>query len=263
MAVRKIIQIDEEKCDGCGICVDACAEGAIALIDGKAKLVSDTYCDGLGACIGDCPQDAIAIIEREASAFDEEAALANAARMKKAERRRKPVNPAPQSPPVHSCPGWMTQTLRTVTPGPVAGAKTAKGGGSSRLANWPVQLMLAPMKAPYFENADLLIAADCVPFAFADFHENFLAGRTLLIGCPKLDDVDHYLEKLTQIFLRNKINSVAIAYMEVPCCRGLVRLIETAMEDAGVDLPVSLTKAGVRGGISDQQNYPCQREEAK
>ena len=262
MAIRKVIQIDPEKCDGCGLCVHACAEGAIDIINGKARLISDTYCDGLGACLGDCPQDAISIIEREAVEFNEEAARINAENIKTMNQRRKPIITAPVAPSVHACPGSMSQALPTINPVTEAGPKIATGGGSSRLANWPVQLMLAPARAPYFENADLLIAADCVPFAFPDFHEKFLAGRTLLIGCPKLDDVQHYIDKLAQIFLQNSIKSVEIAYMEVPCCRGLIRLVETALDEAGAKLPVSLTKVGIRGGIEDEQSYPCRRGEA-
>ncbi len=262
MGIRKIIQIDPEKCDGCGLCVHACAEGAIDIINGKARLISDTYCDGLGACIGDCPQDAITIIERDAVEFNEEAARINAENRKKAERQGKTINTAPSVSPARACPGSMSQSLPTLNPVTEAGPMKGAGGCPSRLANWPVQLMLAPAKAPYFDNADLLIAADCVPFAFPDFHEKFLAGRTLLIGCPKLDDVQHYIDKLTQIFLQNSIKSVEIAYMEVPCCRGLIRLIETALDEARVKLPVSLTKVGIRGGIEDEQSFPCRRGEA-
>ncbi|MEW5925163.1 MAG: 4Fe-4S binding protein [Candidatus Zixiibacteriota bacterium] len=263
MAIRKIIQIDSEKCDGCELCVHACAEGAIAVINGKARLVSDTYCDGLGACIGDCPQHAITIIEREASEFNEEAAKANAEARSGLKNHRRPIKASPAAP-VHSCPGSMSQTLRTFNPEPAArSAEVTSGGNPSRLANWPVQLMLAPIKAPYFENAHLMIAADCVPFAFPDFHEKFLAGRTLLIGCPKLDNVEHYLEKLTQIFLQNKFQSVEIAYMEVPCCRGLVRLVEMALENAGISIPLTMTKVGIKGFINDVSVLPCGKEKVK
>ncbi|HDL02887.1 MAG TPA: 4Fe-4S ferredoxin [candidate division Zixibacteria bacterium] len=258
MAVRKIIRIDPEKCDGCGLCVHACAEGAIDLINGKARLISDTYCDGLGACIGDCPQNAITIIEREAAEFNEEAALSNAGSKKAVHRERKPIKVAPS---VHSCPGSMSQTLQTFNPAKVAGqAKASQGGRPSRLANWPVQLMLAPIKAPYFDNANLVIAADCVPFACPDFHEKFLAGRTLLIGCPKLDDVQHYLDKLTRIFMQNRIKSIEIAYMEVPCCRGMVRLVETALDEAGVEIPVLLTRLDIKGNILEVSQFPCHQE---
>ena len=260
MAIRKIIRIDREKCDGCGICVHACAEGAIDIINGKAELISDSYCDGLGACIGDCPQDAITIIEREADEFNEEAARLNVQNKTTMKPQVKPV--ASPAPPVHGCPGSKAQTLPTLNPATEAERVKGAGGCPSRLANWPVQLMLAPVKAPYFDNADLLIAADCVPFAFPDFHEKFLAGRTLLIGCPKLDDVQHYVDKLTQIFLQNRIRSIEIAYMEVPCCRGLIRLIETALAEAGVELSLTLTKVGIRGGIEDEQSFPCRRGEA-
>lgn len=263
MAIRKVIQIDSEKCDGCELCVHACAEGAIAVVNGKARLVSDTYCDGLGACIGDCPQNAITIIEREASAFNEEAAKANVAARLNKKNNRRPVK-VPSAPSIHACPGSMSRTLQTFNQVPAARQAEATAGGTpSRLANWPVQLMLAPIKAPYFENADLLIAADCVPFAFSDFHEKFLAERTLLIGCPKLDNVQHYIEKLTQIFLQNSIRSVEIAYMEVPCCRGLVRLVELALEEAAVKVPLTMTKVGIKGYINEVSELPCGKEKVK
>lgn len=252
MAVRKIVQIDEEKCDGCGLCVPACAEGAIQLIDGKAKLVSDTYCDGLGACLGECPQDAITVIEREAGDFDEEAVkkhLMGQQRVK-LEQKPGPRMPLPEQP-VHACPGSMAQSFRPGIPTSTGAGFT--GGSPSQLANWPVQLNLAPVKAPYFDGADLLIAADCVPFACADFHRAFLAGRILLIGCPKLDDVNHYRQKLAYIFHENDIKSIEIAYMEVPCCFGLVQLIKLALEDSGKDIPLTMTRVGIRGKIEETE----------
>jgi len=243
MAIRKIIHIDEDKCDGCELCIPACPEGALRIIDGKAKLVSETYCDGLGACLGECPQDAISIIEREAAEFDEEAVKE---RMKAQEKPKpQPLNPAPQSPP--ACPGSMAHSFdRKQQP---KSKNSNMVPAQSRLSNWPVQLHLAPIQAQYFDNADLLIAADCVPFAMADFHDNMLEGKTLLIGCPKLDDTSIYRDKLTQIFELNEIKSVTIGFMEVPCCFGLVQLIKNAVDNAGKDIPVKATRIGIKGNI--------------
>lgn len=252
MSVRQIVQIDEEKCDGCELCVPSCAEGAIQMINGKARLVSDTYCDGLGACLGECPQDAIIIIEREADEYDDEAVEKHLAEQKRESlvQRPQPVTLKPE-PPVHACPGSMSQALN---PGQQAPAEANPGGGGpSQLSNWPVQLNLAPVKAPYFDGAQVLIAADCVPFATPDFHRDFLAGRILLIGCPKLDDINHYREKLAQIFQENNIRSIEVAFMEVPCCFGLVQVVKQALEDSGADIPFSVTRVGIRGAVDEAE----------
>lgn len=243
MLNRKIVRIDEELCDGCGNCIDACHEGAIALVDGVATLVSDIYCDGLGDCLGECPQDAISIEEREAEAFDEEAV---AARVKEMEQASEPSEPTSR-PQFTGCPGSASQRLRSIVPS-IKGLPSEPAANST-LANWPVQLHLVPVQAPYFEGAKLLIAADCVPFAHAGFHSTFLAGRTLIICCPKLDDVSVYLAKLTAIFLNNAIESVEVAHMEVPCCHGLVRLVQQALAASGREIPLSLTQVGIRGEI--------------
>ena len=251
MATRKIIQIDEEKCDGCGQCVSACAEGAIQLINGKAKLLSDSYCDGLGACIGECPQDAIKIIEREAPQFDEKAVKEHLAKF-----------PAGKVEPtrIHACPGSNMQMLRPQNRERSTQAVEDSGGYPSQLANWPVQLSLVPIKAPYFEGANLLIAADCVPFSYPDFHRKFLSGRTLIIGCPKLDNVETYRQKLTQIFIQNDVKSVDIAIMEVPCCGGLLQLVKMALEESGKDIPLTLSIIGIRGGINRTMQLSNKRE---
>jgi len=262
MPVRKIILIDEEKCDGCALCVDACHEGAIQLVDGVAKLVMDSYCDGLGDCLGECPQGAITIEERDVDAFDEKAVathLENLREKKKAGLGMAPNGPAsaPAPAPVHAhgggCPGSAMQQIKhvgqmapTAGPGSSPGAPVA-GATPSALTNWPVQLHLAPVQAPFFNQAKLLIAADCVPFAQPDFHQGMLAGRTLLIGCPKLDDTSAYLDKLTAIFQFNEIKSVEVAFMEVPCCNGLVRLVQEAIEASGKDLKPALTRVAIRG----------------
>ncbi len=239
MAVRNIIRIDEEKCDGCGQCAEACAEGAIEIVGGKAKLVSETYCDGLGACIGECPQDAITIEEREASEFDQAAAEAHVAAQK-----------------ASSCAGSAPRSIARCELVDLEGEPGAPTDVPSRLTNWPVQLKLAPVKAPYFDGAHLLIAADCVPFTFADFHERFLRGRTLVIGCPKLDSFDFYRKKLAQIFIQNDIRSLEVVYMEVPCCFGLVHLVHESLKESGKDIPLTFTKVGMKGDILEETVAP-------
>ena len=214
-------------------CVSACAEGALQLVDGKARLISETYCDGLGACIGECPQGAIVITEKEAEAFDEKAVASHLT------HHREPA-------PCH-CPGAAVREMKPVgiRTAPVAAAT------SSVLANWPVQLMLIPTHAPYLADADLVIAADCVPCACGDFHPRFVGGRILIIACPKLDDAAHYVEKLTDMFTRNRIHSLVVPFMEVPCCSGLVRIVQAAQQKAGVKIPTTFVKVGIDGGIMD------------
>ena len=241
---REIVRIDDEKCDGCGLCVDACAEGAIQLIDGKARLISDSYCDGLGACLCECPQDAITIEKREASEFDPEAVGHHLAQKKAEEAKSHPVSGEEKLTLSCGCPGSATQSIDRGH-----ATSSESGPAPSLLGNWPVQIQLVPTTAPYLDNAKLLITADCVPFAFGDFHRKFLAGKVLLIGCPKLDDAEMYREKLAEIFESNAIESIEVAYMEVPCCFGLVRLVGQAVEDSGRDIPVTLTRVGIRGQI--------------
>ena len=237
MVKRNIVKIDEDKCNGCGQCVNACAEGAIEIIDGKAKLVSEVYCDGLGACLGTCPQDAITIEQREADEFDEEATKDHLA---KAENAQKPTD--------FICPGMMAAKLREKA-GPDDSPKTA--GGQSRLSHWPVQLKLVSPAAPYFAGADLLLVADCVPFAMGDFHEKFLKNHSVVVGCPKLDDAGYYIDKLGEILTVNKINSLTVVHMEVPCCSGLTQIakqaisknkIEIAFEDVTIDLQGNVSR---------------------
>ncbi len=252
MPVRKIITIDEEKCDGCALCVDACHEGAIQIVDGVAKLVSESYCDGLGDCLGECPQGAITIEERDAPMFDERAVAAHLERQREARKASAGAGPT-QHPHVGGCPGAAVRQLTPVgamapTAGPGSAGGAVEGAKQpSALTNWPVQLHLAPVQAPFFHQAKLLIAADCVPFAHPDFHRSMLAGRVLIIGCPKLDDTSAYLDKLTAIFRFNEIQSVEVAFMEVPCCHGLVRLVESALEASGKGLQPALTRVGIRG----------------
>ena len=234
MAVRKIVTIDEEKCDACGLCVSACAEGAIQIVDGKARLVSDVYCDGLGACLGECPQGAITVEEREAVEFDEQKSLDHVAKIQAAV---KPVSACSG----HTCPGSMARSLETRQASPDARHR------KSALTNWPVQMSLVPVNAPYFQDADILLAADCVPFAYADFHTKLLPGRALIIGCPKLDDAAHYVDKLADILRSNNVKSLKVARMEVPCCRGLMKIAESAVVISGKNIPFEEVVISIRG----------------
>ena len=233
MALRNIVKIDEEKCNGCGQCIDACAEGAIELIDGKAKLVSEIYCDGLGACIGNCPQDAITIEKREAEDFNEEATRAHLAKAQKAVAKTDFV-----------CPGMMAKQLKDKS-------KTVDSSASvpSQLTHWPVQLKLVPPNAPYFAGADLLLVADCVPFAMGDFHNRFLKAHSVVVGCPKLDNVDFYIEKLAQIIKANKLNSLKVIHMEVPCCFGLTHIARKAIEASRANIPFEDITIDLQGNV--------------
>lgn len=239
MPIRKIVTIEEEKCDGCGLCVEACHEGAIRILEGKARLVSDILCDGFGDCLGECPRGAITIIEREAEPYSEAAV--------KALNGRPPVSSLPT---LGGCPSSAPRRLE-----PTASSNASQSASNrarpSALGNWPVQLHLAPVQAPFYAGADLLVAADCVPFALAGFHEELLGGRVLLVGCPKLDDSSAYGEKLAAILGLNDIRSVTLAVMEVPCCRGLVHLVKRAIEAAGKSglLDASITTVSIRGEV--------------
>ena len=236
--IRKIIEIDAQKCNGCGQCVNACAEGAIQLVDGKAKLVSDVYCDGLGACIGECPVDALKIIEREAVEFDQNEVDKFLTKQK--------ASPCATG----GCPGSMPRNLsHQPASSPAHSLETAQ---QSSLANWPIQLTLVPVNASYLKHASLLVAADCTAFAFPGFNQRFMKGKVSLIGCPKLDDSDSYRKKLAQIITANEIEFIHVVYMEVPCCGGLVRLVQSAVIDSGVKVPLRLTKIGINGNILDE-----------
>ena len=232
--VRRIIEIDREKCNGCGACAAACHEGAIGMENGKAVLLRDDYCDGLGDCLPTCPTGAITFVEREAAAYDEVAVLAKKAAALK--------NSAPVTRT--GCPGSMSQALRHDD----APAAPAAGGPISRLAQWPVQIKLLPIEAPFYDGARLLVAADCTAFSRADFHERFMRGRITMIGCPKLDEGD-YAEKLTEILRRNDIREVTVVRMEVPCCGGLQRAVETALRQSGKFIPWQVVTLGRDGNI--------------
>jgi NAD-dependent dihydropyrimidine dehydrogenase PreA subunit len=233
--MRNIVKIDEEKCDGCGLCVNACAEGAIKIIDGKAKLVSEIYCDGLGACIGHCPQNAITVEKREAAGFDEDATKAHLAEEQNAQKQADFV-----------CPGMMAQNLREKYKTPETDAPAV----TSQLSHWPVQLKLVSPHAPYFADADLLLVADCVPFAMGDFHNRFLKGKSIVVGCPKLDEPEFYIEKLATIFKTNKLNSLTVIHMEVPCCSGLTRIAREALARSDVKMSFEDITIDLQGNVS-------------
>jgi NAD-dependent dihydropyrimidine dehydrogenase PreA subunit len=218
MVKRNIVKIDEEKCNGCGQCVNACAEGAIKLINGKAKLISEVYCDGLGACIGHCPQDAITIEQRQAEQFDEEATKEH---LEKEKKKQIPIDSV--------CPGMMSKELKPAAES-AASKNKVSGDVTSQLGHWPVQLKLVSPQASYFANADLLFVADCVPFAMGDFHAKFLKNHSVVVGCPKLDDSGYYIEKMAEILKSNNVKSLTVVHMEVPCCSGLTYIVRKAIE---------------------------------
>jgi len=244
--VRKIIQIDEEKCNGCGACASACHEGAIAMVNGKARLIRDDYCDGLGDCLPTCPVDAIKMVEREAVPYDEAAVQARIA-------RAKADSPSPADPPplACGCPGTMAKKLGAIErEEETADATVPASAPRSRLAQWPVQIKLVPVRAPYFDGAKLLIAADCSAFSYAGFHERFMKGHITLMGCPKLDMVD-YSEKLTAIIRENDIKSVTVVRMEVPCCGGIEMAVKTALMNSGKFIPWQVVTLSTDGRILD------------
>jgi len=250
MPLRKIVKIDEEKCDGCGLCIPACAEGAIQLIDGKARVVDDMYCDGLGACLGECPQSAITVEEREATAYDEEAVEQHLLRMQLNKSQATPLETVPvKSAPIPTghggCPGSAARQFNPQSPVQSAPQEMSL---QSQLGHWPVQLMLVPPHAPFLKDADILICADCVPFAVPDFHNRYLAGRAVLVGCPKLDDLNFYFEKLKAIFAEAKPRKITVLKMEVPCCTGIAQAALKARNEAMVNIPVDIYTIGVRGG---------------
>ncbi|MCD4812800.1 4Fe-4S binding protein [bacterium] len=275
---RKIIKINEALCNGCGLCIPNCPEGALQIIDNKARLVSDLFCDGLGACIGHCPEGAITIEEREAEPYDEKKVMNNIvpqgvntikAHLKHLKdhgaddlysqavaylkENNIPVpedTPAATEVPGGGCPGSRAVDLKQAAPQP--DVSQAGPRAVSQLQNWPVQLMLVPQSAPYLKNADLLIAADCVAFAYAEFHRDFIKDKVVIIACPKLDDAAYYTEKLTSLFQANEIKSVQVAHMQVPCCSGLVEIIKRARTESGKNIPISRVNISLQGDILEE-----------
>ena len=283
MALRKIIEINEGTCNGCGECIPNCPEGALQVIDGKARLISDLFCDGLGACIGECPVEAIKVVQREAEPYNETKVMENIARQgenviaahlkhlrdhgeaglynealeylknnnieiaEDVEGNSKKSENEDRLP--CGCPGSAVMDLRGEEPCEAVKPGVRLTAKESKLKQWPVQIMLVPSTAPYLKDADLLIAADCVPFAYAGFHEDFLENKALLIGCPKLDDSEFYMKKFTEIFRLNDIKSVTVIHMEVPCCFGMLSIVKQAVKDSGKDIPVKAVNIGIRGNI--------------
>ena len=249
--LRNIVRIDQDKCDGCGLCVPSCAEGAITIVNGKAVLAAENLCDGLGACLGECPQDAITVEEREADEFDEVAVEKHLTAQGKplpAHQHGAPAQsaPAPQHHAGGGCPGSRAMSFARAqeSAAPAPGASR-----QSQLAQWPVQLHLVPVTAQYFQGADLLITADCVPVAYAGYHEDFLAGKAVVMGCPKLDDNNFYQQKLTEIFTRSDIKSITVLKMEVPCCGGIAIAARQALADSGKQIPYREVTIGIQGEI--------------
>lgn len=249
--IRTIINIDKEKCNGCGICVNACHEGAIAMIDGKAELIRDDYCDGLGNCLPACPTGAITFVEREAAAFDEAAVEEN---MKK---KQKTAGEQPQHEQLPNlacgCPGTQARALKREAENKpaVSAAAASTAPMESQLQQWPVQIKLVPINAPYFDGANLLIAADCTAFAYADFHNQFIKNHITIVGCPKLDEGD-YSEKLTAILANNNIKSVTVVRMEVPCCGGIQNAAINALKNSGKMIPWQVVTISTTGEILPQ-----------
>jgi NAD-dependent dihydropyrimidine dehydrogenase PreA subunit len=248
--VRKIIKIDEELCDGCGNCVPACAEGALEIIDGKARVIADIYCDGLGACLGECPQGALTIEERLADDFDE-----HAVEQMLKEKEEAPAPPARTILPMGAggCPS--ARMVRSFgSPAAEPGGTTAAGEPvESALSHWPVQIMLVPPTAPFLKGADLLVMADCVPVAFPTLHRDFLKGRRVMLGCPKFDNVQAYIDKFAQIGRESGIRSITSVVMEVPCCASLPAIVRKGMEIAGANIPMEEVVISVRGKILERR----------
>jgi Fe-S-cluster-containing hydrogenase component 2 len=239
---RKIIKIDSELCDGCGLCVPSCAEGAIQIIDGKAQLMAEKYCDGLGACLKGCPNDALEIIEREAEDFDEAAVEEH---LKKSETSKAPA----QTSLPCGCPSTQLQTFMQSDPSHQAKQPRFQGNPTSALGHWPVQIKLVPPTAPFLKGADLLVVADCAPLAYPNFHQDFLKGRVVMMGCPKFDDVQEYIQKFADIFKTADIKSITTVVMEVPCCAGLPFIVRKGLEASGKKIPLEEKVISIRGEL--------------
>jgi len=243
---RRIIEIDEERCDGCGQCVPSCAEGAIEIVDGKARLVADIYCDGLGACLGECPNAALTIVERKADEFDEEAVEEYLSSKTEKESSVEETLPC-------GCPSTQIQTFVPSTPCQEANKPSVQASQTSALAHWPVQIRLVPPSAPFLKGADLIVAADCTPVAYPNFHRDFLNGKAVMIGCPKFDDAQDYIQKFADIFSNANIKSVTALVMEVPCCQGLPIIVEKGMEIAGKKIPTEKVVISLKGDVLNRE----------
>ena len=246
---RKIIQIDESKCDGCGLCVPSCAEGALQIVDGKARLMAEVYCDGLGACLGECPNDALEVIEREAEDFDEKAVEDHLEQLK----TEYPPKIHEQQPVACGCPSTHIQTFTPARPPREATQPLPTQSTPSALTHWPVQIRLVPPTAPFLKGADLLVAADCTPIAYPNFHRDFLDGKVVMVGCPKFDEVQTYVQKFADIFNVAGIKSIEVVTMEVPCCQGLPVIVRKGLELAGKKIPLSQIIISSRGKVLKRQ----------
>ena len=248
---RKIVNIDEDKCTGCGLCIDACHEGALKLINGKAKLVSDAYCDGLGACLPECPAGAISVVEREAAAFDEEAVKRHLAGTEGGKEKAAGLEAgAAPAPLACGCPGTAAKVIAREPAGRESGRSASSGPSCSELRQWPCQIKLVPPNAPYFDNAHLLVAADCTAYAYASLHADFMRNKITLIGCPKLDGVN-YAGKLAEILRLHEIKSITVLRMEVPCCGGIVNAVKEALAASGKLIPWRVVVIGTDGAIRE------------
>lgn len=246
--IRKIIKIDEDLCNGCGDCVPACAEGALEIIDGKARVIAEIYCDGLGACLGECPTGALTVEERTADEFDEHAVEKMLAEKKGKEDRPSGHQVLPMA--AGGCPSArMMQSFGPAASGPAAAGEPAESG----LSHWPVQIMLVPPTAPFLKGADLLVLADCVPVAFPTLHRDFLQGKRVMMGCPKFDNTEAYIEKFAQICRQSGIRSITSVVMEVPCCAALPVIVKKGMERSGVKIPMEEVVISVRGKILERR----------
>jgi ferredoxin len=244
--LRKIIEIDDELCDGCGQCVPSCAEGALEIVDGKARIVGDKLCDGLGACMGECPTGALKIVERETDEFDEEAVEKHLAEREKQEPAGKGGMPC-------GCPSTSIQTFVPAGSGRTADIPTAMGPeGESFLSHWPVQIRLIPAKAPFLKGADLLVLADCGAVAFPTLHRDLIKGKVVMMGCPKFDEVQEYVSKFTEIFQTAGIKSITTVVMEVPCCSGLPGIVKKGLQASGQDIPMTEIVISTRGKVLEQ-----------
>ena len=246
--MRKIIEIDEELCDGCGLCVPDCAEGSLVVIDGKAKMISDNLCDGLGACLGSCPQGALKIIEREADDFDEEAVEEHLAKQKNQGETK--------APKTSGCPSAQLKTFAPQTPCQTANKPVmAAGGGTSSLTHWPVQIRLVPPGAEFLQGADLLVAADCSAVSAPNFQMDFLTGKVVMMGCPKFDDAESYVQRFSEIIANCNLKSITILIMEVPCCSSMNGIIQKAMERAGKNVPVEQITLSTQGAVLENKKW--------